>query len=96
MQSAPESVQTSLDSFFESSAVDLEMTVENLSVSVACLPQSRNHHVRGVARVLSYTSTVLLPTLTSLFQHLGLQNYGGDLLGEGLLDVHLEIPALTR
>lgn len=96
MKSTPESVQSSLDSFFESSAADLEMTVENLSVGLACLPQSRNQHARGVARVLSYTSTVLLPTLASLFQHLGLQNYGGDLLGEGFLDAHLEIPTLTR
>uniref|UniRef100_H3C4X6 Ryanodine receptor 2b (cardiac) n=1 Tax=Tetraodon nigroviridis TaxID=99883 RepID=H3C4X6_TETNG len=80
MNSASESVRSSLDSFFESSAADLEMTVENLCVSVARLSQSRSQHARGVARVLSYTSVVLLPTLTSLFQHLGLQNYGGDLL----------------
>lgn len=92
MKWAPESVQSSLDAFFESSAADLEMTVENLSVSLACLPQSRNQHARSVARVLSYTSTVLLPTLTSLFQHLGLQNFGRDLLGEGFCDAHLEVP----
>lgn len=90
MNSASESVRSSLDSFFESSAADLEMTVENLCVSVAHLSQSRSQHARGVARVLSYTSVVLLPTLTSLFQHLGLQNYGGDLLGEGFCDEHLE------
>lgn len=96
MKSAPESVRSSLDSFFESSAADLEMTVENLSVSLACLPQSRKQHARGVARVLSYTSTVLLPTLTSLFQHLVFQNHGEELLGEGFLKAHLEIPTLTR
>lgn len=96
MKSAPEFVQSSLDSFFESSAADLETTVENLSVNLASLPQSRNQHTKGVARVLSYTSTVLLPTLTSLFQHLGLQNHGGDLLGEAFLDAYPEIPTLTR
>lgn len=90
-----ESVQASLSSFFESSAADLEMTVENLSVNLACLPQNRNQHARSVARVLSYTSSILLPTLTSLFQHLGLHNYGGLLLGKGFLDAHLETPSLT-
>ncbi|XP_056903963.1 ryanodine receptor 2-like isoform X5 [Takifugu flavidus] len=80
MKSAPESVHSSLNSFFETSAADLEMTVENLSMNMACLPQIRNQHARGAARVLSHTSSVLLPMLTSLFQHLGLQNYGGDLL----------------
>lgn len=72
------------------------MTVENLSMNMAGLPQSRNQHARGAARVLNYTSSVLLPMLTSLFQHLGLQNYGGDLLGNGFLVVHPEIPTLTR
>lgn len=95
MKWAPESVRSSLDSFFESSAADLETTVENLSVSSARLPQSRNQHARGAARVPSYTSAVLLPTLTSLFQHLGLHNYGGDLLGEGFPEARLEIPAPT-
>lgn len=91
MKSAPESIQASLHSFFETAAADLEMTVENLSVSLVCLPQSRNQHARGVAKVLSYTTSVLLPTLTSLFQHLGIQNYGLDLLGKGYLDAHLNI-----
>lgn len=91
MKSAPESIQASLHSFFETAAADLEMTVENLSVSLVCLPQSRNQHARGVAKVLSYTTSVLLPTLTSLFQHLGIQNYGVDLLGKGYLDAHLKI-----
>uniref|UniRef100_A0A8C3ABS1 Ryanodine receptor 2 n=1 Tax=Cyclopterus lumpus TaxID=8103 RepID=A0A8C3ABS1_CYCLU len=80
MNSAPESIQASLHSFFEAAATDLEMTVENLSVTLVCLPQSRNQSARGVAKVLGFTTAVLLPTLTSLFQHLGNQNYGVDLL----------------
>ncbi|XP_068576132.1 ryanodine receptor 2 isoform X5 [Cebidichthys violaceus] len=80
MNSAPESIQASLHSFFEAAATDLETTVENLSVTLVCLPQSRNQPARGVAKVLSFTTSVLLPTLTSLFQHLGNQNYGVDLL----------------
>lgn len=66
------------------------MTVENLSVNLVSLPQSRNQHARGTAKVLSYTTSVLLPTLTSLFQHLGNCNYGVDLLGEGTLIIILE------
>ncbi|KAM9345211.1 ryanodine receptor 2-like [Symphorus nematophorus] len=80
MKSAPESIQSLLHSFFEAAAADLEMTVENLSVTLVCLPQSRSQQARGVAKVLSYTTSVLLPTLTSLFQHLGIQNFGVDLL----------------
>lgn len=86
MKSAPDSLQASLHSFFEAAAADLETTVENLSVNLACLPQSRNQHARGAAKVLSYTMSVLLPTLTSLFQHLGNCNYGVELLGEGSAD----------
>ncbi|XP_073337843.1 ryanodine receptor 2 [Pagrus major] len=80
MKSAPESIQASLHSFFEAAAADLEMTVENLSVTLVCLPQSRSQQARGVAKVLSYTTSILLPTLTFLFQHAGMQNYGVDLL----------------
>ncbi|XP_070696712.1 ryanodine receptor 2 [Pempheris klunzingeri] len=80
MKSAPESIQASLHSFFEAAAADLEMTVENLSVTLVCLPQSRSQQGRGVAKVFSFTTSILLPTLTSLFQHLGIQNYGVDLL----------------
>ncbi|TKS85783.1 Ryanodine receptor 2 [Collichthys lucidus] len=80
MKSAPESIQASLHSFFEAAAADLEITVENLSVTLVCLPQSRSQQARGVAKVLSYTTSILLPTLTSLFQHLGIQNCGCDLL----------------
>ncbi|KAM3606327.1 uncharacterized protein V6R79_014397 [Siganus canaliculatus] len=80
MKSAPESIRASLHSFFDAAAADLEMTVENLSVTLVCVPQNRNQQARGVAKVLSYTTSVLLPTLTSLFQHLGIQNYGVDIL----------------
>ncbi|KAM8858474.1 ryanodine receptor 2 isoform 7-T11 [Spinachia spinachia] len=79
MNSAPESIHVSLHSFFEAAATDLEMTVENLTL--VCSPQRRNHPaiIRG-AKVLSFPTSVLLPTLTSLFQHLGKQNYGVDIL----------------
>uniref|UniRef100_A0A3Q3K423 Ryanodine receptor 2b (cardiac) n=1 Tax=Monopterus albus TaxID=43700 RepID=A0A3Q3K423_MONAL len=81
-KSTSESIHASLHSFFEAAAADLEMTVENLSVTLVSLPQSRSQQARGVAKVLSYTASILLPTLTSLFQHLGNENYGVDLLGK--------------
>uniref|UniRef100_A0A665VDB3 Ryanodine receptor 2b (cardiac) n=1 Tax=Echeneis naucrates TaxID=173247 RepID=A0A665VDB3_ECHNA len=80
MTLAPDSIQTPLHSFFEAAAADLEMTVETLSVTLPSLPQSRSQQARGVAKVLGYTTSILLPTLTSLFQHLGNQNYGVDLM----------------
>ncbi|XP_077437450.1 ryanodine receptor 2-like [Vanacampus margaritifer] len=80
INSGPESIQESLHSFFEAAASDLETTVENLSTTSLSLTQCRSQQAKGVAKVLSYTTAVLLPTLTSLFQHLGRQNYGVDLL----------------
>lgn len=87
MKSAPESVQESLRLFFEAAAVDLEVTVENLSVTLAPLPQSRSQHPRAVASVLSYTTSTLVPTLTAVFQHLSSQKYGEDLLGKSCLNI---------
>nr|XP_043902413.1 ryanodine receptor 2-like [Solea senegalensis] len=84
MQFASDSIQASLHSFFEAAAADLEMTVENLSVTLVSVPQGRSQQARGVAKVLSYTTSILLPTLTSLFQHLGNQNYGVDILVGGI------------
>ncbi|XP_069548702.1 ryanodine receptor 2 [Brachyistius frenatus] len=84
MKSAPESIQTSLRSFFEAAAADLETTVEHLNETLVAMPQSRGQLARGVAKVLNYTTSILLPTLTSLFHHLGNQNYGVDLLVGGI------------
>ncbi|XP_077469715.1 ryanodine receptor 2 [Stigmatopora argus] len=75
-KSAPESVKGSLGSFFEAAASDLETTAENVSATSASLAQCHNYE----ARIVHYTSSFLLPTLTSLFQHLVSQNYGVDLL----------------
>ncbi|XP_051937189.1 ryanodine receptor 2 [Hippocampus zosterae] len=79
-KSAPESIQDSLHSFFEAAASDLETTVENLSATSVSLPQCRSQQAKGLGKVFSYTTSVLFPMLTSLFQHLGSQNYGVDLL----------------
>ncbi|KAM4598949.1 ryanodine receptor 2 [Fundulus diaphanus] len=81
MASASESIQTSLHLFFEAAAADLEMTVEKISET---LPQSRGQLSRGVGNFLNYTASILIPTLTSLFHHLGNQNYGIDVLVGGI------------
>lgn len=94
MKAALGSIQASLHSFFEAAAADLEMMVENLSVSSVGFPQNRNQHARGAAKVLSYTTSVLLPTLTSLFLHVGIHNYGVELLGKGHFDGHLKMHSL--
>ncbi|KAM9364976.1 ryanodine receptor 2 [Pholidichthys leucotaenia] len=84
MKSAPESIQTSLHSFFDAAAADLEMAVEKLSETLVSLPQSRGHLARGVAMILNYTTSVLLPTLTSVFHHFGNQKFGVDILVGGI------------
>ncbi|MEQ2172783.1 hypothetical protein GOODEAATRI_024944, partial [Goodea atripinnis] len=81
MASASESIQTSLHSFFEAATADLEMSVEKISETS---PQSRGQLSRGVVIFLNYTTSILIPTLTSLFHHLGNQNYGVDVLVGGI------------
>ncbi|MEQ2198578.1 hypothetical protein XENOCAPTIV_014914, partial [Xenoophorus captivus] len=81
MASASESIQTSLHSFFEAATADLEMTVEKISQTS---PQSRGQLSRGVVIFLNYTTSILIPTLTSLFHHLGNQNFGVDVLVGGI------------
>ncbi|KAM4729154.1 ryanodine receptor 2-like [Anableps anableps] len=76
-----EAMQSSLHSFFEASAADLEMTVEKISET---LPQSRCQLSKGVVNFLNYTTSILIPTLTSLFHHLANQNYGVDVLIGGM------------
>ncbi|XP_051816036.1 ryanodine receptor 2 [Acanthochromis polyacanthus] len=84
MKSAPESIHTSVHSYFEAASADLEMTLEKLSETLVCLPQSRTQLTRGAPRILNYITSVLIPSLTSLFRHLGNQNYGPDLLVGGI------------
>lgn len=85
MKSASESVQTALHSFFEGAAADLEMTMEKLSESMVSVPQSRGQLSRAVTKSLNYITSILLPTLTSLFHHLANQNYGPEVLGKSCM-----------
>ncbi|XP_027862465.1 ryanodine receptor 2 [Xiphophorus couchianus] len=78
---ASEPIQTSLHSFFEAAAADLEMTVGKISET---LPHSRGQLSKGVVNTLNYTTSILMPTLTSLFHHLANENYGVDVLVGGI------------
>lgn len=78
MKSSPEMARSSLLPFFTYAADDLNMIVSNLKVG-------RFSHVKGTisrgATSLNYVHMTLLPVLTSLFDHLGRNNFGADLLG---------------
>ncbi|XP_053365921.1 ryanodine receptor 2 [Clarias gariepinus] len=56
-----ECVRAPLQLFFEAAALDLELAVDSVTPGVA--------HIRRDVEVLTYTTTALLPVLTSLFQH---------------------------
>lgn len=61
MKTGTPGVRSALRSFFEAAAVDLELAVDSVTPGVM--------QYRGDGEVLTYTSTALLPVLTSLFQH---------------------------
>ena len=65
--------------FFTFAADDLTQTVANLKIG-------RFSHVKGTitrgATSLNYVHMVLLPVLTSLFDHIGRNGFGADLLGK--------------
>lgn len=64
--------------FFNNAAADLANLMDNLH-------KGRFSHVKGTitrgATSLNYVHMVLLPVLSSLFEHLGHNSYGADILG---------------
>ncbi|CAM4614803.1 unnamed protein product, partial [Lepidochelys kempii] len=77
MKSGPEIVKAGLRSFFESASEDIEKMVENLKLGK--VSQSRTQ-VKGVAQNINYTTVVLLPVLTSLFEHIAQHQFGDDVI----------------
>jgi len=63
--------------FFNNAAEDLAHTIINLQ-------EKKYSHLRGThlmtATSLNYIDSVLLPVLTSLFDHLAAYDYGADLI----------------
>ncbi|KAK7883047.1 hypothetical protein WMY93_029221 [Mugilogobius chulae] len=80
MKSGPEIVKAGLRQFFESAADDIEKMVENLKLGKV---SSRNQ-VKGVAQNISYTTTALLPVLTTLFDHIAQHQFGDDVILDDL------------
>ncbi|XP_069958037.1 ryanodine receptor isoform X5 [Cherax quadricarinatus] len=76
-KSLPEFVRTSMLTFFNNSAIDLEHCIH-------CLQEGKYAYIRGThlktSASLNYIQTVLLPVLTSLFDHTAACEYGQDLL----------------
>ncbi|KAM8876872.1 ryanodine receptor 2 isoform 3-T3 [Synchiropus picturatus] len=77
MKTGLESVKAALRSFFESAAEDLEKTQENLKAGQ--FTHSREQP-RGVTQIINYTTFALLPVLSSLFEHIGQNMFGEDLI----------------
>ncbi|MFT7807285.1 ryanodine receptor 2 isoform X1 [Arapaima gigas] len=77
MKTGSESVKAALRAFFENAAEDLERTMENLK-------QGQFAHTRtqpkGVTQIINYTTVALLPVLSSLFEHIGQNLFGEDLI----------------
>lgn len=78
VKNSPEIVRASLLPFFNNAADDLNQVVDNLS-------RGRFSHIKGTitkgATSLNMVHMVLLPVLSSMFDHLGNQHYGSDLIG---------------
>lgn len=74
---SPDFVKTSMQTFFNHAADDLSNCVFNLQ-------NARFSHIRGTnmktSSSLNYIQLVLLPVLTSLFDHLAANEFGSDLL----------------
>lgn len=77
MKTGLESVKTALQSYFNSAAEDLEKTQENLKLGQ--FTHSREQP-RGVTQIINYTTFALLPVLSSLFEHIGQNMFGEDLI----------------
>ncbi|ODN01392.1 Ryanodine receptor 44F [Orchesella cincta] len=80
-KSCPEFIRTSMLTFFNNAAEDLAHAIVNLQ-------EKKYSHLRGThlmtATSLNYVNSVLLPVLTSLFDHLAAYDYGADLILDDL------------
>lgn len=83
-KSCPEFIRTSMLTFFNNAADDLAHTIVNLQ-------EKKYSHLRGThlmtSTSLNYINSVLLPVLTSLFDHLAAYDYGADLISKSNLQI---------
>ncbi|ERL88665.1 hypothetical protein D910_06049 [Dendroctonus ponderosae] len=77
VKNCPEFIRTSMLTFFNNTADDLGHTITNLQ-------EGKYSHLRGThlktSTSLFYVNSVILPVLTSMFDHLANCEYGSDLL----------------
>ncbi|XP_061087166.1 ryanodine receptor 2-like [Conger conger] len=77
MKTGLDTVKAALRAFFDNAAEDLEKTLENLK-------QGQFTHTKtqpkGVTQIINYTTVALLPVLSSLFEHIGQNLFGEDLI----------------
>ncbi|XP_044016394.1 ryanodine receptor isoform X3 [Aphidius gifuensis] len=77
VKNCPEFIRTSMLTFFNNTADDLGHTILNLQ-------DGKYSHLRGThlktSTSLFYINSVVLPTLTAMFDHLASCEYGSDLL----------------
>ncbi|XP_052827801.1 ryanodine receptor isoform X7 [Octopus bimaculoides] len=77
VKNSPEIIRAHFMPFFNNAAADLANLMDNLH-------KGRFSHVKGTitrgATSLNYVHMVLLPVLSSLFEHLGHNSYGADIL----------------
>ncbi|KAK7790956.1 hypothetical protein R5R35_007854 [Gryllus longicercus] len=77
VKNCPEFIRTSMLTFFNNTADDLNHTIQNLQ-------EGKYSHLRGThlktSTSLFYVNCVVLPVLTAMFDHLAACEYGSDLL----------------
>jgi hypothetical protein len=78
MKNSPDIVRASLLPFFSHAADDLNSTIIDLQSNM--LSNLKGTSQKGTAN-LNYFHMVLLPVLASMFEHLGANKYGYDVLG---------------
>nr|XP_015218325.1 PREDICTED: ryanodine receptor 2 isoform X6 [Lepisosteus oculatus] len=77
MKTGLDSVKAALRAFFDNAAEDLERTMENLKLGQFTHTRAQP---RSVTQIINYTTVALLPVLSSLFEHVGQNLFGEDLI----------------
>ncbi|XP_035793570.1 ryanodine receptor-like isoform X10 [Anopheles albimanus] len=77
VKNCPEFIRTSMLTFFNNTSDDLGQTIVNLTEGK--YDRLRGTHLK-TSTSLAYVNQVILPVLTSLFDHLAACDYGSDLL----------------
>ena len=77
MKSGSESVKAALWLYFNCAAEDLGKTQANLKLGQFTHSTTQS---QGVIHIINYTTFALLPVLSSLFEHIGQNMFGQDLI----------------